>query len=237
MPLLSCYNFAILDLRAIEPNGSYTFQDCLLNESYVKKTRNIIEKTSHQWFRNIMKKADLYSRETMNKIFKVFCFSKKKVWLFLPTHPGCFCIITANAAICSKMMKSIIEVWFATNTCSNSEGLLNWKGWPADKYNIWRCYVTSNMGNTWWGRMLGRGPWYLTTPVHEATNTLHIISTNFLWRSNDINMIQKIHSLYWLQKIDGWKETNQLRWMNYFNASINNLLSASKSLWTRLLVN
>ena len=28
----------------------------------------------------------------------------------LPTHPGCFCIITAKAVICSNMMKSIIDV-------------------------------------------------------------------------------------------------------------------------------
>lgn len=39
----------------------------------------------------------------------------------LPTHPGCFCIITANAVICSKIMKSIMEVWLATKTCSVKE--------------------------------------------------------------------------------------------------------------------
>lgn len=34
--------------------------------------------------------------------------------------------------------------------------------------------------NTCLGRMLGRGPWYFTTPVHDATKKLQINSTNDL---------------------------------------------------------
>lgn len=33
-----------------------------------------------------------------------------------PTHPPCFCMMTAKGVVCSRMMKSIIDVWFATNT-------------------------------------------------------------------------------------------------------------------------
>ena len=39
---------------------------------------------------------------------------KKHKWIelfgSLPTHPGCFCMITAKAVICSRMIKSIMEV-------------------------------------------------------------------------------------------------------------------------------
>jgi len=33
---------------------------------------------------------------------------------------------------------------------------------------------------TCFGRLLGLGPWYLTTPVQDATKKLHIISTKDL---------------------------------------------------------
>mmetsp|Transcript_10115 Transcript_10115/g.32765 ORF Transcript_10115/g.32765 Transcript_10115/m.32765 type:complete len:326 (+) Transcript_10115:304-1281(+) len=63
-----------------------------------------------------------------------------------PTHPECFCMMTAKAVSCSRTMKSIIDVWLATKT--------------------------------WLARGLGRGPWYRTTPVHDATNTPHMNSTS-----------------------------------------------------------
>ena len=47
------------------------------------------------------------------------------------------------------------------------------------------------------GRMLGRGPWYLTTPVHEPTKKLQIISTKTLWwYSNELNIKISRRKLY-----------------------------------------
>lgn len=55
------------------------------------------------------------------------CSEKQKKGNNLPTHPGCFCIITAKAVICSKMTKSIIDVWFATKTCNVQDACTGYK--------------------------------------------------------------------------------------------------------------
>jgi len=56
---------------------------------------------------------------------------------------------------------------------------------------------------TCFGRTLGLGPWYLTTPVQDATKKLHIISTKHLWKKRELSnleIIDLIHStlvVYW----------------------------------------
>ena len=117
----------------------------------------------------------------------------------LPTHPGCFCIITANAVICSKIMKSIMEVWLATKTCSMKEKLKLLLNNIHTLMDMW--IRTNNMATsiyirqTCFGRLLGLGPWYLTTPVHDATKKLHIISTKHLWKKwaiySTLNLIHR----------------------------------------------
>jgi len=72
------------------------------------------------------------------------------------------------------------------------------QGWKrptvAKKYSEWepREFTMSNRQtrSTCLGRLLGRGPWYLTTPVHEATNTLHINSTKPLCPQHNIKWIR-----------------------------------------------
>lgn len=70
---------------------------------------------------NEMSNMEIKKQEVNYKREVKFKGSQKPNDTHSPTHPGCFCIITANAVICSKMMKSIIEVWLATNTCQNDE--------------------------------------------------------------------------------------------------------------------
>jgi len=45
---------------------------------------------------------------------------------------------------------------------------------------------------TCFGRILGLGPWYLTTPVQDATKKLHIISTKHLWKKRELSNLEFI---------------------------------------------
>eukprot|EP00959_Pyramimonas_sp_CCMP1952_P174662 3650262-Pyramimonas_sp.AAC.2 len=38
-----------------------------------------------------------------------------------PTQPLCFCMMTACPHTCCRMMKSIMDVWFATHTCARAQ--------------------------------------------------------------------------------------------------------------------
>jgi len=50
------------------------------------------------------------------------------------------------------------------------------------KYQVTSRKIKIIIRYTCLGRMLGCGPWYFTTPVHDATKKLQINSTKDLWR-------------------------------------------------------
>lgn len=107
-------------------------------KSYFRKVISTCNTFFHEWTKNIIflkihthfKPNEWQSFSFKRKVYQFSCTSlqakevsdlRETTWSeVLPTHPGCFCMITAKAVICSKMMKSIIDVWFATKTCFTS---------------------------------------------------------------------------------------------------------------------
>ena len=86
------------------------------------------------------------------------------------------------------------------------------------------------------GRMLGRGPWYLTTPVHDATKKLQINSTrhlleNFREKRKKIRAVHQILLSIFCYKSKQSGDLRAIIWLLLIKLLYSNFLSLQVLRW------